>query len=241
VQKVEIIKAYKTKEGYSDLNTLPVKRDWMDATWQKHAYHCFPVTLTNTMGWYLSFPEDITFIWDGVSNFDPSHVKILSGEKYAYPGRANGTISFNTGIKFKTEKDVTLLTMPAPNFFIDGASCFTTLISTSFFRADLPVAWMITSPNKEITIPAGHPICSIIPVKLNDLNNSEIRIEKEPEDQVVSQKELYEYSMAINEINKKFSWSDFYRNGTDHKGNDIGQHDVKSLKLKVIQESPDDI
>lgn len=238
---MEIIKAYKTKEGFAEINTLPVKRDWMDSTWQKHAYHCFPVTLTNTLGWYLSFPEDITFIWDGISNFDPSHVKILSGEKYAYPGRANGTISFNTGIKFKTEKDTTLLTMPAPNFFIDGAYPFTTLISTSFFRADLPVAWMITSPNKKITIPAGHPICSIIPIKLTDLNNSEIHVEVEPKDQEVSQKELYEYSMAIHEINKKLSWSDFYRNGFDHKGNKLGDHEIKALKLKVIQDSPSDI
>lgn len=238
---MEIIKAYKTKEGFAEINTLPVKRDWMEDTWQKHAYHCFPVTLTNTMGWYLSFPEDITFIWDGVSNFDPSHVKILKGDKYAYSGRANGTISFNTGIKFKTEKNVTLLAMPAPNFFIDGASPFTTLISTSFFRADLPVAWMITSPNKEITIPAGHPICSIIPINLGDLNNSEMQIGAEPKDQEVSQKELYEYSMAIHEINKKFSWSDFYRDGVDHKGKALGDHEIKALKLKVIQDSPSDI
>ena len=238
---MEIIKAYKTKEGFAEINTLPVKRDWMEATWQKHAYHCFPVTLTNTMGWYLSFPEDITFIWDGISNFDPSHVKILKGDKYAYAGRANGTVSFNTGIKFKTEKDVTLLTMPAPNFFIDGASCFTTLISTSFFRADLPVAWMVTSPNKEITIPAGHPICSIIPINLGDLNNSEMHIGYEPKEEEVSQKELYEYSMAVHEINKKFSWSDFYRDGVDHKGKALGDHEIKALKLKVIQDSPSDI
>ena len=100
---------------------------------------------------------------------------------------------------------------------------------------------MITSPNKEITIPAGHPICSIIPIKLADLNNSEIQIGFEPKDQEVSQKELYEYSMEVHEINKKFSWSDFYRNGVDHKGKDLGDHEIKALKLKVIHDSPSDI
>jgi hypothetical protein len=232
---MEIIKAYPTKKGFSKIDTLPVKRNWMDKTWNKHAYHCFPITLANTLGWQISFPEDITFIWDGVSDSNPEHVKIIKGNKYAYPARGNATVSFNTGIKFKTEKTKTLLITPAPNFFIEGAQCFTSLISTSFFRAELPVAWMITSPNKEITIPAGYPICSILPISLNELNNSEIQIGVEPENEKVSEQELYEYSMAINEINKKFEWSDFYRDGVDHKGNKLGEHELKSLKFKVIE------
>jgi hypothetical protein len=47
--------------------------------------------------------------------------------------------------------------------------------------------------------------------------------------------------MAVHEINKKFSWSDFYRNGVDHKGKSLGDHEIKALKLKVIQDSPSDI
>lgn len=236
---VEVIKAYRTKTGFAEINPLPVKRDWMDETWRRHAYHCFPVTLTNTLGWYLSFPEDISFIWDGISDSSPDHVKIISGNKYAYSGRANATISFNTGIKFRTDENITLLTMPAPNFFIDGASCFTTLISTSFFKADLPVAWMITSKNKKITIPAGYPVCSIIPISLNNLNNSEIHLfspEKQPEDEKKNMMELGEYTEKIIEINKKFDWSNFYRDGIDHKGNRVGNHETKSIKLKVIEQ-----
>jgi len=235
--QMEVIKAYRTNTSLAQIKPLPVRRDWMDDTWQKHAYHCFPVTLTNTLGWSISFPEDITFIWDGISDYSPEHVKVLSGEKYVYTGRANGTISFNTGITFKTEENISLLTMPPPNFFIDGASCFTTLISTSFFRSPLPVAWMITSANKKITIPAGTPVCSIMPISLSSINNSEIHlinnsllpeIENDPE-------HLQDYSKAIIEINKKLEWSDFYRNGVDHNGNLMGKHEVKSLKLKVIE------
>jgi hypothetical protein len=234
---MEVIKAYRTRNDLAQIQQLPVKRTWMDNTWQKHAYHCFPVTLTNTLGWSLSFPEDITFIWDGISDYSPDHVKILSGEKYAYTGRANGTISFNTGITFKTEENISLLTMPAPNFFIDGASCFTTLISTSFFRSDLPVAWMITSPNKEITIPAGTPICSIIPISLSSINNSEIHLMNNASlpDNEHNPQYLQDYSNAIIEINKKLEWSDFYRDAVDHNGNTMGKHELKSLKLKVIE------
>jgi len=235
---VEVIKAYPTRSNHCNLDTLPVKRTWMDETWQKHAYHCFPVTLANTLGWQISFPKDISFIWDGISDSNPNHVKIIEGKEYAYPARANATVSFTTGMKFKTEKNKTLLIMPAPNYFIQGAQCFTTLISTSFFRADLPVAWMINEKNKKITIPAGFPICSIIPISLSELNNSEIHIEEGDLDpNKILETELYDYSKAVNDINKKGEWSNFYRDGVDHRGNSLGVHEVKSLKLKVKKHS----
>ena len=148
----------------------------MEKTDNKHAYNCFPVSLTNRLGWGLSFPEDISFIWDGISDTSPEHVKIFKGEKYAAPQRANATVSFNTGLRFLTDQNITLLTMPVPNQFIDGVVPFSTLISTSFFSGDLPVAWRITRPNVEITIPANTPIASVIPINLEELNNSEINI-----------------------------------------------------------------
>lgn len=206
----------------------------MEETYARHAYHCFPVSLTNTLGWYLSFPEDIVFIWDGISDSSPDHVKILKGNKYAYSGRANGTISFNTGIIFKTQKEVSLLSMPAPNFWIDGATPFTTLISTSFFAGELPCAWRITRPNTEITIPAGYPIISILPLSLSAINNSEV-VFKDLSEMDRSFVPNAEYSNAVYEMNRRGEWSDFYRNATDHKGNKIGDHEVKSIRLKVVE------
>ncbi len=227
------IEAFRTRPDLASLNVLPAKRDWMDETYARHAYHCFPVSLTNTLGWYLSFPEDIVFIWDGISDSSPDHVKILKGDKYAYSGRANGTISFNTGIIFKTQKDISLLSMPAPNFWIDGATPFTTLISTSFFAGELPCAWRITRPNTEITIPAGYPIISVLPISLSSINNSEILF-KDLSQMDRSFVPNAEYSNAVYEMNRRGEWSDFYRNATDHKGNKIGEHEVKSIRLKVV-------
>ena len=81
------LKAYKTKDLSATILPLSVKRDWMDETWEAHAYKCFPVSLTNQMGWAMSFPEDITFIWDGISDSTPDHVKILAGEKLDFPAQ----------------------------------------------------------------------------------------------------------------------------------------------------------
>lgn len=226
------IKAYRVQAGFANLDPLPITRDWMDNTWNAHAYHCFPVSLSNKLGWGISFPEDISFIWDGISDSSPDHVKILVGDKYAYTGRANGTISFHTGIKFKTNKNLTLLTMPAPNYFLDGIQTFTTLMSASWYDGELPVAAMITRPNVEITIKANTPIASIIPIDLEELQDSKIMFDDlstmEP-----SKVNMNEYSNTIFNINQSGKWADFYRNAVDHKGNRLGSHQVKKLNLHI--------
>jgi hypothetical protein len=226
------IKAFDIRTGYGTIEPLSIKRKWMDETWEAHAYKCFPVGLTNQLGWSISFPEDISFIWDGVSDATPDHVKILSGEKYAYSGRANGTISFNTGIMLKTDENVSLMSMPVPNLFFDGAVPFTTLISTSFFRGELPVAWMITKPNEIITIKAGTPVIAILPINLSELQGSEINFEP-MENLPESKFDPNEYSDIIYQLNRSGVWSNFYRDAVDHLKNSIGKHQLKAIRLSV--------
>lgn len=226
------IDAYKIRHNPAIISNLPVKRDWMDETWEAHAYKCFPVTITNSLGWGLSFPEDITFIWDGISDSSDSHVKILSGQEYAYTGRANATVSFNTGWNFKTSENVSLLQMPVPNQFIDGVNPFTTIISTSFFRGEFPCAWRITVPNKKITIKANTPIISIVPISLGEINNSEINLKNAsmaPENYFLDKN----YVTEMEKLNQEGKWSNFYRDAKDHNGNTLGKHEAKSIKLKI--------
>jgi len=225
------IKAFK-REGFGNLSQLSAKRDWMDNTWEAHAYHCFPVSLANQLGWYISFPEDIKFIWDGINDSSPDHVKVLAGEKYVSTGRANATISFNTGISFETESNISLFSMPVPNYPRDGITPFSTIISTSFYGGELPCAWMITKPNVEITIKANTPVIAIIPIDLSDLQNSEVNFypinEKKP---YLSDSD--EYSQSVYETNRLGKWTNFYRDGVDHKGNVLGEHQVKAIRLSV--------
>lgn len=230
---MHLVKAFIPNSGISSINQLTAKRDWMDETYDAHAYKCFPVNLTNQLGWSISFSEDISFIWDGISDSTPDHVKIIKGEKYAYTTRANATISFHSGIIFETEKDLTLLSMPAPNFFIDGATAFTTMISTSFFKGELPIVWRITRPNVEITIKAGTPIASIIPIDLSTLQNSTLDIRPYSEF-VESPVDSKEYSKKIYEMNLQGKYGNFYRNAEDHLGNKLGSHQIKAIRMPVI-------
>jgi hypothetical protein len=230
------IEVFITKEGLGILEPLSAKREWMDNTFESHAYKCFPVSLSNQLGWGISFPEDISFIWDGISDSSPDHVKILSGQKYAYSGRANGTISFNSGLVFKTDTNLSLLSMPVPNLFIDGAVPFTTIMSSSFFTGPLPIAWMITKPNEVITIKAGTPVVAVLPIDLSSLNNSEMvfqDISKFPQNPYNDVFDPNEYRETIKGLNNSGDWSNFYRDAVDHLKRKIGSHQVKSIRLKV--------
>ena len=225
------VDAYIRQKVHANISKFDIKREWMDNTFKGHAYHCFPIGLANQLGWSLSFPEDISFIWDGISDSSPDHVKVISGNQYVYTERANATISFKTGIVLKTDSDISLLHMPSPNFFIDGVQAFTTLISSSFYEFEFPCAMMITKPNETITIKANQPVISILPINLNYIQGSELFINNYSSNDSFDH---LKYGEEITNINLSGKWSDFYRNAVDHTGKHLGSHQEKKLNFNVI-------
>lgn len=223
--------AYRANNN-SEIKQSPVRRDWMDETFDRHAYNCFPLSLTNGLGWSISFPEDISFVWSGISNSDKNNVKILSGEKYVNTARANATVSFNIGIQFQTEEDLSLMAMPVPNQFNQDFQIFTTIISSSFFSGEFPVVARVLSPNKAITIKANTPVANILPISLQNLQNSEIVFTK-----TAKNTEPYCPQHNAEQIRKEIldsgKWTNFYRDAVNPCGDSIGRHEVKAIKLKV--------
>ena len=210
-----------------------IQRDWMDVTDNKHAYKCFPVSQANTIGWSVSFLHDIEFIWDGISDTSDSHVTILKDEgNVAYTTRANATISFESGLYFKTEQDMPILSISPPNYFIDGASAFTSIISTSFFPDSYPIAWRITKPNTPILIPAGMPVATLIPISVGSLCDIELNIQnkvfiKEPENEVLEKAEVWK------KIYQEGKFTNFYRDAVKYDGTPVGSHEKKSIKMTI--------
>lgn len=235
-RRLEISKSIKVTVNSEDgvkIEPLPATRQWMEDTPEKHAYMCFPITLTNRLGWGISFPEDISFIWDGIDDTTPDHITILKGDKYASNVRGSATVSFNTGLIFKTDENTTMLTMPVPNQFIPGTQCFTTLISTSFYKAFLPIAWKVTKANEEITIPAGTPIAAVLPLSIKSLEDDYVlELDHTPKDQSYFE-ELRKYGDAAQAKNGVGDWSKMYRNAINYDGTSMGSHESKAIKLKT--------
>ena len=231
---MSIIRAEIVQNSNVSVQPLSVKRDWMDNVSDAHAYNCFPITLTNGLGWGISFPKDIVFIWDGIdTDKEEGHVKILSGHEYVNENRRSATISLNTNVKFITEEDVTMLTMPVPNLFLDTVIPFTTLISTSFFPHVIPAALKIIKPNVEITIPANSTAIAVLPIPLSQIVSNEMHLYdyNMTNDDILKSKKYGEVSQVFNQ---KGEWTHFYRDATDENRKSIGKHQIKNIKLKTI-------
>lgn len=205
----------------------------MDATSENHAYRCFPVTQANVIGWSLSCIEDIVFTWDGINDQTDQHIQI-SSPKGSYSGRGQSSVSLNTGLVFRTDENISLLTINPVNYFHEEFETLSNLISTSFYDNPLPLAIKAKSANKEVTIKAGTPVATIIPISLSALNNTSIHIHNYVDIDRKREKANISYGEAAQVVNSSGEWTDWYRNATNEKGESLGSHEVKSLKLDVI-------
>ena len=222
----------KMQENLFIIQPMSIKRDWMDQTSEKHAYRCFPVTQANVIGWSLSCTEDIEFIWDGINDQTGDHVEIFSPSG-SYSGRGQSSISFNTGLVFKTDIDVSILTINPMNYFNDSFETISNLISTSFYDNPLPISIKAKKANEKIIIKAGTPIATIIPISLTGLNNSNIDIVKYTDSNESRRNSNISYGEAAQKINSTGGWTDWYRDAVNEKGKSLGSHETKTLKLFV--------
>jgi hypothetical protein len=212
---------------------MSIKRDWMDETPEGHAYRCHPVTSANVIGWYISCPVDIEFIWNGINDTTSNNVKILKGMQYVYTGRGQSSVSFNTGFILRTEEKMSVLTINPQNYFNSDFEVMSSLISTSFLSADFPLAIKCMTANKKITIKANTPIATIIPISVTSLKDESVEILNFPNIEERNKK-MRSYGEAAQDINKMGDWTDWYRNAVNENGESIGSHEVKNLKLMVI-------
>jgi hypothetical protein len=224
----------KTPGSLFDISPMSIKRDWMDQTYENHAYRCFPVTQANVIGYNLSCKEDIEFIWDGINDQTPDHIEIIKAPKGSYGGRGQSSISLNTDLIFKTDKHVSIFTINPVNYFSNDFETMSNLISTSFYDNPLPLAIKAKSPNKHVVIKAGTPIATIIPISLSELNNTSIEIVDYKDEDRKRIDANISYGDAAQVINSSGKWTDWYRDAVNEKGETLGEHEVRVLKLSVV-------
>lgn len=227
------ISVEKQEGSLFDIFPMSIKRDWMDATSEGHAYRCFPVTQSNVVGWSLSCKQDIKFMWDGINDQTATHVEIISAPWGAYSGRGQSSISFNTGLVFRTDENISIFTINPVNFFNDDFETMSNIISTSFYDNPLPLAIKSKTANKEVIIKAGAPLATIIPVSLLALNNTSINIVNYKDSNEQRLQANQSYGEASQVINNAGQWTDWYRDAVNEKNESLGKHEVKVLKLGV--------
>lgn len=216
-----------------EIKPMPINRDWMDATPEKHAYRCFPVTQANMIGWNLSCTKDVSFIWNGINDTSSENITIIDGTEFTYSGRGQSSISFNTGIVFRTEQNISLFTINPVNYFNPYFETISSLISTSWLDTSFPLAIKARVPNEKIIIKAGTPLATIVPVSLTNMDNTVIEILNYSDPDQKREMAHKSYGEAAQKLNKAGKWTDWYRDAINENGEILGKHEAKVLRLSV--------
>ena len=166
------------------------RRDWMDATVNKFAYRCLPLTIANQTGWIINNPVGFTATWDGNPNAGGIAFKFDTGAAewhgWVNDQFGNGIVTWNTPFLFKTQPaESRLLVMGPANRFKHGAAPLTALIETDWMNASFTMNWKLTAPGLPVRFDVGEPLFQAVPMVANvgaDLEGATVTYRRLAED-----------------------------------------------------------
>jgi len=213
----------KTFQNPVQIKQSRLKRDWMDSTYNKHAYQCTPVTTANVSGWEMLLPEDVTVIWNGGNS--PAQIisgGVHNGWNFAH-SNINGMISFATGWVINTESPYHLWATGSPNYYVDGASPMTATIPSDWWPDELQTNWIITKINEPVIFKKGEPFIffTIFDPALMPSANFEV-VNRSDFPELVAERKKYNDLKSRNSIEKPWTWVKGIRTGLNADGNRIG-------------------
>lgn len=200
------------------------------------------MTTANLHGWEFVLKDDIEVIWDGVSNTESHHVKVLkgaqniNGKRLVETGTANATITFNLDAYIETDPDHYCLFMGPPNYFVNGAKPMSALVRSDWYKTSpLQYCWQLTTPNKPVLFPKGTPFLFILNYPKNLLETTSFSISK------ITQQDRDKMNAYQEERQKYYKenpgkFPNMYRKGVDS----MGDSPTKFID-KVFKPSPGEV
>ena len=171
------------------------QRDWMDATPNRHAYRCLPLTIVNQTGWWIRNPVGFVATWGG--SMAPGDIAFaFDSPDPAWPASINsqfgeGIITWNTPFLFRTEPTGSRLLVTGPtNYFRKDAHPLTALIESDWMTMSFTMNYKLMAPGVPVRFEAGEPLFQAIPLMNNicaDLEGAEVRYQKLADDPAIHQ------------------------------------------------------
>ena len=140
------------------------RRAWMDATHQRYAYRCLPLTMANSTGWEVLCPFKLHIDWDGgdgkdaitlSSPFRHANLAALATSHFQH-----GIVTFHVGHMFRTPPGWGVWAMGPPNSPKDGIAPLAGLVETDWLPFPFTMNWQMTRPGR-VTFAKGEPFCFV--------------------------------------------------------------------------------
>jgi len=134
----------------------------MDATGERFAYRCIPLSMANASGWEIALPFGFEAAWYGGDDLPAislrSHNQLMP--HYVSSHFGNGVITFHTGWLFRTSPGWAVWARGAPNTVKDGVVALDGLVETDWLPFPFTMNWRFTRPGV-VRFEADEPFCFI--------------------------------------------------------------------------------
>lgn len=163
------ITAYPLADVVPELRAAHLERDWMDATNHRFAYRCLPLNIANQLGWQIVSDTAFSVTWTGALTKEALTITIDGEAGFTAPVShfGSGIFTFHTGYIFRTSPGVSLLVTGPLNMPLHGVYALSGVVETAWSPFPFTMNWRVTAPCTDpVYFPKGHPICQIIPVGL---------------------------------------------------------------------------
>ncbi len=240
-----ILRKEKNTDYEIEVKPASVRKDFFENTLHSHGYHCQPLTTASMHGWEFILPHDVEVVWDGISNTEKSHVKIIQGEflksgrRFLDTSTANSTIAFNLHSFFETDPDHYILLFGPANHFIKGAKPMSALIRSDWYHHNhLQYCWILTTPNKNVFFPKGTPFLTVVNYPKSLLEQTDFFI-KDITDEQKNKQLSYGSDRSSFKPEAPFQFPFMYKKGVDGLSENSNKYIDKTFRPspgKVIYE-----
>ena len=246
IQPAEAIKqltCYRTGKPAVEIRPGRSDRDWMDATNQRFAYRCLPLTIANCYGWELILPTDVIVEWNGGVELSDMTVSVSHPDwghgRLACSHFGHGVLTFQTGYLFRTEPGVALIVRGVPNWPRQDIYPLEGLVETDWLPFTFTMNWAFTRPGR-VVFKASEPFCFITPVRLGSLETLQPEVIDLSDCSEVAD-QFAVWSAGRSDFNARLKnkepsaseqgWQKWYTRGVYPDGTKAAERHVSKLKL----------
>lgn len=231
-----------------ELRPAPVDRAWMDASSERFAYRCLPLSIANAHGWEILCRCGFTANWNG--NADLNAITVTPDVGTTAPAVSHfgsGVLTFHVPCLFRTEPGYDLVVQGPVNAPKDGIAPLTGIIETDWAPYSFTMNWLFTRANAPVRFAAGEPFCHVFPIRRGALEDvtpelhvlSEAPELKKQYDQWQLKRQFFNVDLKRRgSPAQNDKWQKLYHRGLNPDGtpNDVKDHRTR-IRLKPFVKS----
>jgi hypothetical protein len=157
-----------------DIRPAPVDRGWMDATDQRYAYRCLPLSIANSCGWEILCAGGFKAVWNGGRSVDSVQVTPDDGSTApALSHFGDGILTFHIPCLLRTAPGFDLMVMGPINRPKDAIAALCGIVETDWSPFSFTMNWLFTRQQTVVRFEKGEPICHFMTIRRGEIETVE--------------------------------------------------------------------